>query len=145
MPTNGWAGSGSKLPSRGVRMDMMMHKHMCLIMAMMSCNNTNKNKLTKMPEEVVQQVLSFLHSWQARYFCDLLGAKVKNLASWKCYFCDRQMLYKQIVPRTPYRSYHKCADALECRHVRRKVWRSQAMLALWKSFVAQLMRKEGDD
>ena len=105
-------------------MGMMKHKHTCLIMAMMSYNNTSNNVLTNVPVAVVQQVMTFLHGWQARYFCDLLGVKVKNLASFQCVFCDRQMLYKQIDLRTAARSHNKCLNADECRRVRRKVWRS---------------------
>ena len=70
-----------------------------------------------------------------------LGRGGQNLASFQCFYCDRQMLYKQINLRTPDRCFNKCAGAHECRRVRRKVWRSPATLAFWTAFVVQLTHK----
>ena len=72
-------------------MGMMKHKHTCLIMAMMSYNNTNNKVLNNMPKEVLEHIVGFIAGHQSGAACNALKLKTIESAVPPCCLCWRLM------------------------------------------------------
>jgi len=124
MTTYGGAVSGSKprppnAPSNC--MDMMKHKHTCLIMAMMSYNNNNKTVNTELPEEMLQRIAGFIEGEESAAMCNAFGKLAEEFASFRCYRCERMMPYKDV---RGYMGVLICADheVDECDRIWKDGW-----------------------
>ena len=69
-------------------MGMTKHKHTCLIMAMMSCNNTSNNVLTNAPKEVLEHIAGFIAGHRSRPACNVFGLRTKESALFRSHWCS---------------------------------------------------------